>query len=62
MYILSLVDAYAPDREAGIPQVIFEGIFGVCPSCDAHMTRRVAKYHSCQGDSGLDDFDWDVEL
>jgi hypothetical protein len=49
MYLLSVVDAYNPDREAGIPEALFAALFTACKKCGAHMTKRVAEYHRCGG-------------
>jgi hypothetical protein len=34
---------------AGVPKQIFKEIYCGCSSCGFHMTRRVRKYHSCNG-------------
>lgn len=59
MPLLSVIDAYAIGRKAGIPRTIFENIFQVCISCDAHMTRDVAGYHCCDAGS---DYEQSLEM
>jgi hypothetical protein len=33
----------------GVPKQVFKEVYCGCPRCGFHMTRRIYKYHRCNG-------------